>query len=178
MESGKERVSKELSERMLTLLGFCFYLNRIYDRGLSLCEVRWKLINFEKITHPLIAHALPLLGDKISSYLSKRNVESFYPDTTGGMKEYSSPLEFFNFVLEEFNRFEDEIANTIDYASSIDKDRATQQFLQSFLSTWIEYVATMNNVVDLAMQFAPNNESLGWQLFDNEFEKGITVGEI
>jgi ferritin len=79
--------------------------------------------------------------------------------------------------LEEFNRFEDEIANTIDFAA-IEKDRASQQFLQSFLSTWIEYVATMNNIVDLAMQFAPNNESLGWQLFDDEFEKGITVGEI
>ena len=176
MESGKERVSKELSERMLNLLGFCFYLNRIYDRGLSLCEVRWKLINFEKITHPLIAHALPLLGDKISSYLSKRNVESFYPDTTGGLKEYSSPLDFFNFVLEEFNRFEDEIENTIDSAVS-EKDRASEGFLQSFLLTWIEYVATMNNIVDLAIQFAPNNESLSWQLFDDKFEKGITVGD-
>jgi hypothetical protein len=175
LESGKERVSNELSNKLSNLLGFCFYLNRVYDRGLSLCEVRWKLINFEKVTHPLIAHSLPLLGDKISSYLSKRNVESFYPDTTGGLKDYSSPLEFFNFVLEEFNRFEDEISNTLDHAI-LEKDWASQQFLQGFLGIWIDYVATMNNIVDLVMQFAPNNELLGLQLFDEGFQKGLTLG--
>ena len=178
MENGKERITKELSDKLDSILGFLFYLNRIMDKGLSACEVRWKLINFEKLAHIRLAHATPILADRISGFKSKRNVETNYPDTTGGLKDYSSPLEFFNFVLEEFNRLEDEISDTIYFSASVDKDYATTQFLQEFLATWVNYVATMNNVVDLAMAYAPNNESLGLQLFDDEAEKCFIVSAI
>lgn len=177
MENGKERISKELTARLENLVKFCFYINRIADRGLSLCEVRWKLLKFERLYHVLVAHAAPLLADKITSYMSKRNVEANYPDTTGGMKDYSSPLEFFDFMLEEFNNFEDEICNTIDFAA-VEKDHATKKMLQNFLDTWIEYVATMNNICDLAHAYAPNSEPLGLQLFDSEVEHCFTVSDI
>lgn len=177
MENGKERISKELAARLENLVKFCFYINRIADRGLSLCEVRWKLLNFERLYHVLVAHATPLLADKITSYMSKRNVESNYPDTTGGMKDYSSPLEFFDFMLEEFNNFEDEICNTIDFAG-VEKDCATQKMLQNFLDIWVEYVATMNNICDLAYLYAPNSEALGLQLFDNNVEHCFTVPNL
>lgn len=178
METGKERISPELTKRMEGLISTLFMLNRIMDRGLSICEVRWKLINFESKFHQIVAHAPPILSDRLTGYMAKRNVEVLYPDTTGGLRDYASPMEFFEFVLENFNRFEDEIEDTIDYAASVDKDNATKQFLQSFLATWVDYVATMNNIVDLAEQFAPNSESLGLQIFDDEFEKAFVVSDI
>lgn len=177
METGKERITKELADKLSFLVGELFKINRDADRGLALCEVRFKLLNFEKLYHARVAHAAPLLADRITSYASKRNVESVYPDTVGGYKDYQSPLEFFDYMLEEFNRFEDEICDVID-ACAAEKDRATQQFLQGFLATWTEYVATMNNICDLAYAYAPNAEPLGLQLFDNNVEHCFTIEDI
>lgn len=177
MESGKELISKELNDRLSKILGECFYLNRVLDRGISLLEVRWKLLNTAKVIHPSIAHTLPLLGDKISEFQSKRNCESIYPDTIGGLKEYGSPIEFFEFVLEEFNRFEDEIYDTISYAA-MEKDYASKQFLQSFLSEFEDYIATMNNIVDVANAYSTSSDSMAMQLFDNEIEHCLTIPNL
>jgi len=177
MENGKERISKELNDMLSFLLGECFRLNRVADRGISLMEVRWKLLKSAPIIHLSIAHMLPLLGDKISSFQSKKNCESIYPDTTGGSKEYSSPLEFFEFVLEEFNKFEDEISDVIDYAQS-EKDHATVQFLKSFLAEFLDYTATMNNVVDVANSYSRTSDPMAMQLFDRDVEKCLLIPNL
>lgn len=177
MESGKERISKELNDRMSFLLGECFRLNRVADRGISLLEVRWKLLKTASVIHPSIAHMLPLLGDKISSWQAKRNAESIYPDTVGGSKEYSSPIEFFEFLLEEFNKFEDEICDVIDYAQS-ERDHASTQFLKSFLAEFTDYIATMNNIVDIANAYSGTSDPMAMQLFDSEIEHCLTIPNL
>jgi ferritin len=145
---------------------------------MSICKVRWTLINFEKLVHQIISHALPILADQLTDFLAKRNVESVYPDTIGGYIDFSSPVEAFNFMLEEFCKFEDEISDVIDFVIATDKDYVVKQFLQSFLDNWTNYVETMTNICNLVVEFAPNNETLGMQLFDDNFEKAFTVSDI
>lgn len=170
-----ERISEQTKKRLLFLVGRMFECNRYADRGMSLLETRWKMLTSAKYLHGLVAHAMLVLADYIGEYLSSKNCEVIYPATLIGDQEYSSPLEFFNFMLEEFYKVEDEIEDIIDGVIA-EKDNSSRNFLDGFLSKWQGYVITMQNVSEIANLYGSDSKSL--QQFDDEIGNSITVGDI
>ena len=90
-------ISDKTNNLLNQLIGKCFSINRMLDRGMSLLMVRWKMVKTSEILHPAIAHAYPgdKFADSISDYQGQRDNETIYPSTPVGNKEYNNPLEFF-----------------------------------------------------------------------------------
>lgn len=165
-----DKLNKELDE----VRGQAFALNRMLDRGMSLLEVRWKLIKSAEILHPRVAHVY--LGDdfadSISAYQAQRDNESIYVATPSGDREYESPLDFFKDYHKENLKFEDMIKDTIDNAIE-EGDTATKIFLDGLLGRLIPYISLSQTLVDLATQFG--NDSFRLQVMDSIIEKYINV---
>ena len=153
-----ELISKNLNDCLDRLIGKSFAINRMLDRGMSLLKVRWKMINSSNTLHPMLAHAY--LGDKfadsISDYQAERGMESIYPATPIGNREYSSPLDFFNDYMSENIEFEDMI-----------------KFLDGLLYRLAPYIAASNDLVDLVS--ACDNDKFKLLVLDSEIDDYINV---
>lgn len=167
-----EMISESLVAKIDSAIGTCFQLNRWLDRGMSLLSTRWKMLNTAKVLHPKFAHATPALADFLSDYLDDRGCEVIYPATTIGNQNYDSPIAFFEFIMEEFVKFDNQIEDIID-AAVADGDHATKAFLDGFHMKWVPYVASMANILDVAKAYGstPN----GMQLFDVVVENCLKV---
>lgn len=165
-----DKLNKELDE----VRGQAFALNRMLDRGMSLLEVRWKLIKSAEILHPKVAHAY--LGDdfadSISAYQAQRDNESIYTPTPAGDRDYENPLAFFEDYHRENLKFEDMIKDAVDNA--IDEgDTTTKVFLDGLLGRLTPYIALSQTLVDLATQYG--NEPFHLQIMDSVLKKYVNV---
>ena len=167
-------ISEELNSLLNNLVGRCFRLNRLLDRGMSLLNVRWAMFKSSELLHPALAHAF--LGDKfadsISDYQGSRNNETIYPATTIGDQNYNNYLEFFKEMLNEFIIFSNEIEDTISFAIQ-DEDNTTKVFLDGLLSRLAPYIEQMQDLVDLGTDYG--TDRLGKRFFDENIEKYIKV---
>lgn len=141
-------ISDNLVKELDDLVGFCFFLNRILDRGMSLLKVRWNLINLSNVAHPKIAHTIVgnKFADGITDYMAKRNCESKYPATPTGDREYETPLDFFLDAHGEFLEFEDAIKKVIELASD-EKDFVTETYLKGILMNLIDYIDVLQTMI-------------------------------
>ena len=169
-----ELISKNLNDCLDRLIGKSFAINRMLDRGMSLLKVRWKMINSSNHLHGMLAHAY--LGDKfadsISDYQSERGMESIYPATPIGNREYSSPLDFFNDYMSENIEFEDMIKDAINIATQ-EEDYTTKKFLDGLLYRLAPYIAASNDLVDLVS--ACDNDKFKLLVLDSEIDDYINV---
>lgn len=167
-------ISEELNSLLNNLVGKCFKLNRLLDRGMSLLNVRWGMFKSSELLHPALAHAF--LGDKfadsISDYQGSRNNETIYPETIIGNQNYENYLEFFKLILNEMLTFSDDIENAIDAAIN-DGDNVTKLFLNGLLFRLVPYVEQMQDLVDLANDYGTDN--LGKRFFDENISKYIKI---
>lgn len=166
-------ISESLNNQLNELVGKAFAINRMMDRGMSLLLVRWKLINTVKHLHAPVAHVFPgdLFADGISDYQSKRDMESIYPATPIGNREYSKPLDFFKDFLNECIEFEDMIKDAID-TSVKDEDITTKVFLDGILKNLVPFTALAQDLVDL---FSMCNTPFELHVLDSEIGKYINI---
>lgn len=169
-----ELISEKLNNQLNELVGKCFAINRMLDRGMSLLKVRWKLINTSNILHPKVAHAYPAekFADGISDYQASRGNETIYPETPVGNKEYNNPMEFFIDYYKENIALENMIKDTIDEAIE-EGDTTTKVFLDKILMNLLPFTALSQDLVDLVEKYGNDNFHL--QMLDSVIEKYINI---
>ena len=167
-------ISIKLNNQLNDLVGKAFSINRMLDRGMSLLAVRWKMIKSSNILHPLVAHAYPgdKFADSISDYQALRDMETVYPQTPAGDREYESPIDFFKDFFAENIEFEDMIKDAIDTAIE-DGDHNTKKFLDGLLSRLSPYTSLSKDLVDLVG--ICENDKFKLIMLDSEIDDYINI---
>lgn len=163
-------IDARLNNKLNELVGECFAINRMLDRGMSLLNVRWKMVNTEKILHPKMAHAFTGddFADGISGYQAKRSNETIYPATPTGNKEYNSPLDFFYDILGTLLKFQDTLYDTYEMSKEIG-DYTTKKFVNKIIENLVDYVDMAQLLIDLMENFG--NDKRGWALMDSNIDE-------
>ena len=167
-------ISAELSAKLDEIMGKCFAINRMLDRGMSLLAVRWKLSKTAEIMHPRIAHAYTgdLFGDFVSTYKNARDVESIYPATPVGDRDYDSPLDFFYDYHKENLELQEMIEDAVDEAAE-EGDLTTKKAMNKMLENLIPFTELSQTLIDVFTKF--NGDDFQRQMFDSVVEKYINV---
>lgn len=166
-------ISEKLNNELNNLIGEAFAINRMMDRGISLLNVRWKLIQTATAIHKPVAHQYSgFFADGISDYQGQRDNESIYPATPIGNKEYNSPLDFFKDYHSENLKFENMIKDVIDEAIE-EGDSTTKVFLDGVLKDLTPYIALSQTLVDLATQYG--NDPFHLQVMDSVLKEYVNV---
>ncbi len=167
-------ISEKLNNQLNELIGKCFAINRMLDRGMSLLMVRWKMIESSKILHELVAHAYPgdKFADSISDYQGLRDMETIYPRTPVGDRDYNSPLDFFKDYMNENIELEDMIKDSIELAMK-DGDYSTKKFLDGLYSRLLPYTALSKDLVDLVSNC--ENDKFKLMMLDSDIDDYINV---
>lgn len=141
---------------------------------MSLLNVRWKMIKSASILHPKVAHAFPsdIFADSISDYQASRNMESIYPATPIGNREYEAPIDFFKDYLAECIEFEDMIKDATDTAID-DGDHTTKVFLDGLIGRLVPYTALAMDLVDLVEMC--DNDKFKLLMLDSQIDNYIKV---
>lgn len=166
----KGLIDNTINNMLNDLVGKCFHLNRILDRGMSLLGVRWNMIQSAEILHEELAHAF--LGndfaDKISNYQATRSCETIYPATPTGDTEYNSPKELFDYVMSEVLVFQDMLYDTYEAANEAG-DIATKSLCGSVIGNLVEMTNKIQAILDLFENFGTT--PLGMALLDASIDK-------
>lgn len=167
-------ISDKLNSQLDDIIGKCFAINRMLDRGMSLLKVRWKLIHTSNTMHPKVAHAYPAekFADGISDYQAERGNETIYPATPIGNKEYNTPLDFFMDYYNENIELENMIKDAID-ESVEEGDNTTTKFLNDLLMRLSPYTALSQDLIDLFGKC--DNDAFKMQILDFEIDDYINV---
>lgn len=167
-------ISERLNNQLNELIGKAFSINRMLDRGMSLLMVRWKMIESSRILHPAVAHAYPgdKFADSISDYQASRDMESIYPATPIGNREYEFPIDFFKDYLAENIEFEDMIKDAVDMAVE-DGDHTTKVFLDGLLNRLVPYTALSQDLVDLVEMC--DNDKFKLMMLDSDIDDYVNV---
>lgn len=143
-------IVESLNHTLDSLVGKCFYMNRILDRGVSLLNVKFKLPNTAEVLHYHGAHVY--LGDKfadaIADYQALRDNETMYPATVAGDDVFDKPLSVFLKFHSENLSFENMVLDAIDQANDIG-DFATKHFLEKILDNLTEMTGLSKLLVDI-----------------------------
>lgn len=166
----KGLIKEPLNNTLNALVGKCFAINRMLDRGMSLLNVRWKMVQTERILHPKMAHAFTgdLFADGISGYQASRSNETIYPATPIGDKEYNTPLDFFNDVLATLLDFQDTLYDAYDEANDTG-DYTTKKFVSNTINNLIPYTDMAQTLIDLAENYGMDGRGIA--LMDANIEK-------
>ena len=167
-----ELISNELNRKLNALVTHAFYLNRILDRDMSLLSVKFKMLNSAKILHPKFAHAFPALADNISDYQDSRGMLTVYGVTPLADFDFENPIQMFVNIREEFVKYQDMVEDVIDSAIA-EKDHATKIFLDGYLSKLVPFIASADNIVEVAIAYGNDTKSM--QQFDDEIEHCLVV---
>ncbi len=154
-----------LNEELNTLIGCCYTGNRLWDRALSILQVKFVMENTVKYLHTGFSHLYPLLGDQIYDYQASRNNLSTYPVTPAGDKDYDTLQSLFDDLYAYHIDFEKQIANVIRDAGTI-SDYMTEKFLKDFLLNFSRYTAQTMTLCDRAHMYG--DDYMG---FDRDIKK-------
>ena len=168
----KGLIDKKLNNQINELIGKCFAVNRMLDRGMSLLNVRWKMVKTEQILHPKVAHAFPSaeFADGLSDYQAQRSNETVYPATPIGNREYDKPIDFFNDMLKEFLSLQDMLYDTYEAANDIG-DYTTKEAISGVIKNLVKYTDIAQLLIDLAENFG--SDTMGIALMDASIDKYI-----
>ena len=163
-------IDENLNSQLNELVGKCFNINRMLDRGMSLLSVRWKLVQTSKILHPKLAHAFlgDLFADSISGYQGSRNNETIYPATDIGNREYEKALDFVVDYYKECIEFQNMIYDVTDMAIEIG-DHTTKIFLDGLTIRLAPFTEIGQNLIDLFSDYG--NDTFKLQVLDGFIEK-------
>lgn len=163
-------IKEELNIKINSVIGKCFEINRMLDRGMSLLNVKWKMVQTEKILHPMMAHAF--LGDEFADYLSdyqsKRSNETIYPATPAGDRVYEKPIDLFNDILNELLFLQDILYDTYE-ASNEMGDYTTKRVINQVIDNLIKYVDMTQTLIDLSENYGSDGKGIA--LMDANIKK-------
>ena len=162
-------INDNVNNGLNQIIGECFALNRLCDRGMSELSVKFAMNNTSSIAHPRIAHIFPKISDVISDYQSDRNCLSIYPATPLDQTDYNSPTDFFERLLDSMTDLESLCYDVLNKAQD-DSDMTTVVFLQSFIGLLIPITSQCLLLVDKCELYKEN-----WAMFDADSELFITL---
>lgn len=162
-------IKGNINQAINVLIGKCFAINRMLDRGMSLLDVRWKMIHTARYLHPQLAHAFT--GDKfadgLSGYQASRSNETIYPATPEGNRDYNKPIDFFRDVLKEILEFQEMLYDVYDLAKD-EGDLTTKKYMSSVIGNLVPYTDLVMTLIDLSENFG--SENMGIALMDANIE--------
>lgn len=163
-----------LSDKSIELLNQLvqkmFELNRLWDRGLSVLNIDFNMRKFEEVYHDGIAHKYPLLADDVSNILTQKFIKTKYYNTPDGIKDYLSPLDFFEDSLELHKKTMKILCDTIN-SVQIDGDVVAETELQDFATVFDSYVHQNIYLIKKYNEYKGNNH-----IFDIHCDEYYIIG--
>ena len=166
----KGLINPILNAKIDELVGKCFAINRMIDRGMSLLKVRWNMIQSERYLHPNVAHIFPgkEFADGLTDYQGERKCESIYPATPAGDREYDKPIDFFKDMLKEMLELQDLLYDTYELSKEL-SDYTTKKVINRFIGNLIEYIDIAQTFIDLAESYG--STPMGIALMDANIDE-------
>lgn len=163
-------ISPEVNDKLNDLVAYQFYLNRVWDAGLSKLNVDFVMNNFEKTFHNGLAHKFPLLADAISEVQANFNSVTTYKLTPEGRNDFATPLEFLEFALTEMIRGQKMIIDITKTICDTEDDFGVNSIigsaLKKFSIAFAVYVGQVALLRDKSKAYG--QKPLNLQLFDEE----------
>ena len=165
-------ISEKLNNMLCEIIGECFAINRMRDRGMSLVDTKFAMKNTAALLHPGLAHVFlgSKFADGIGDYIGSRNNLVYYPATPIGDKDYIAPLEFVKDFYTHMINLQTMTYDAIDEAVE-EGDYSTKVFLDSFLKNIVEYTDLAQTLIDVFNSYGFSSVNL--QLLDANIDKHI-----
>ena len=165
-------ISEKLNNMLCEIIGECFSINRMLDRGMSLLDTKFAMKNTAALLHPGLAHVFlgSKFADGIGDYIGSRNNLVYYPATPIGDKDYIAPLEFVKDFYTHMINLQTMTYDAIDEAVE-EGDYSTKVFLDGFLKNIIEYTDIAQTLIDVFNSYGFSSVNL--QLLDANIDKHI-----
>lgn len=165
-------ISEKLNNMLCEIIGECFAINRMLDRGMSLLDTKFAMKNTAALLHPGLAHVFlgSKFADGIGDYIGSRNNLVYYPATPIGDKDYIAPLEFVKDFYTHMINLQTMTYDAIDEAVE-EGDYSTKIFLDGFLKNIVEYTDIAQTLIDVFNSYGFSSVNL--QLLDANIDKHI-----
>lgn len=165
-----ELMSNEISVGFDKLIGKCFEINRIADRGVSILENDFKMIQCAKYLHENFAHKFlgEEFADGITAYKHKRSKSAKYPTTIAGDFECNKPIEIFNKMLNSVIEFQDDLYDMYDITKE-QGDLSSKKFINSLINNLVNYVDMIVTTIDILSNYS--DDKMGYALFDANYDE-------
>lgn len=165
-------ISEKLNNMLCEIIGECFAINRMLDRGMSLLDTKFAMKNTAALLHPGLAHVFlgSKFADGIGDYIGSRNNLVYYPATPIGDKDYIAPLEFVKDFYTHMINLQTMTYDAIDEAVE-EGDYSTKVFLDGFLKNIVEYIDIAQTLIDVFNSYGFSSVNL--QLLDANIDKHI-----
>lgn len=165
-------ISEKLNNMLCEIIGECFAINRMLDRGMSLLDTKFAMKNTAALLHPGLAHVFlgSKFADGIGDYIGSRNNLVYYPATPIGDKYYIAPLEFVKDFYTHMINLQTMTYDAIDEAVE-EGDYSTKVFLDGFLKNIVEYTDIAQTLIDVFNSYGFSSVNL--QLLDANIDKHI-----
>ena len=165
-------ISEKLNNMLCEIIGECFAINRMLDRGMSLLDTKFAMKNTAALLHRGLAHVFlgSKFADGIGDYIGSRNNLVYYPATPIGDKDYIAPLEFVKDFYTHMINLQTMTYDAIDEAVE-EGDYSTKVFLDGFLKNIVEYTDIAQTLIDVFNSYGFSSVNL--QLLDANIDKHI-----
>ena len=165
-------ISEKLNNMLCEIIGECFAINRMLDRGMSLLDTKFAMKNTAALLHPGLAHVFlgSKFADGIGDYIGSRNNLVYYPAAPIGDKDYIAPLEFVKDFYTHMINLQTMTYDAIDEAVE-EGDYSTKVFLDGFLKNIVEYTDIAQTLIDVFNSYGFSSVNL--QLLDANIDKHI-----
>ena len=165
-------ISEKLNNMLCEIIGECFAINRMLDRGMSLLDTKFAMKNTAALLHPGLAHVFlgSKFADGIGDYIGSRNNLVYYPATPIGDKDYIAPLEFVKDFYTHMINLQTMTYDAIDEAVE-EGDYSTKVFLDGFLKNIVEYTDIAQTLIDVFNSYGFSSVNL--QLLYANIDKHI-----
>lgn len=169
-------ISESLNNKLNELIGECFELNRLCDRGQSLFTIKWKMPNFGWVVHHCAAHLYigDDFADSIGEYQEARDNLTVYPATFIGNMDYNSPMGFIVAYHNKNLEFERMVKDAVDAAIE-EGDTTTKVFLDGLLSRLTPMITQSQLFVDMATQYG--DDAFHLQMLDSVIKNYVDVSK-
>ena len=172
-------ISPEVNDKLNDLVAYQFYLNRVWDAGLSKLNVDFVMSNFEATFHAGLAHKFPLIADAISEVQTNFNNVTTYKLTPQGRNDFATPLEFFEFALAEMVRGQKMIVECTEMLQGMPDEFGINPVIAASLKKLARFFAAYVGQAILLRDKskAYGQKPLNIQLFDEEADSFLVVPE-
>ena len=148
-------ISKKTSEALDILYGQFFNLNSLLDNAVSFMLNEWAMVQASEIVHLRLAHATPLLADRISEIKDDYDERSIRPEVPEHREQYGSLKDMFDTIYDEFEATYHMIVLTNKIAleeGDINVHAGLMEFMRAFNKV-IGQIITLKNKADQGLDF-------------------------
>lgn len=148
-------IAKKTSEALDILYGQFFNLNSLLDNAVSFMLNEWAMVQASEIVHLRLAHATPLLADRISEIKDDYDERSIRPEVPEHREQYGSLKDMFDTIYDEFEATYKMIVLTNKIAleeGDINVHAGLMEFMRTFNKV-IGQIITLKNKADQGLDF-------------------------